>query len=120
MSKVSLECGDNLLSCIALRLPDEMGEGTPVDIIFKETEVALCTGDGKDTSIANRIPCTVISVKSGVIVSEVLLETADGRTFTSIITSDSLKRLNIQAGSSVTALIKSNEISLERKKAHHG
>jgi len=47
-----------------------------------------------------------------VLLSEVTLS-FDGMRFVSIITTDSLKRLEIKTGDAVTALIKANEISIE-------
>ena len=115
MSRVSVACGDDVISCVLLGIPEGVVEGSLVEMVFKETEVALSTGDGSHISIANRFSCRVVQVREGVIVSEVSLATQDGKSLVSIVTTDSLRRLGIKEGNVVTALIKANEVSLERK-----
>lgn len=113
INKVEILCGQTLVSCVTLNLPDAFGVGTGVEVVFKETEVGLGKGVGSMISIANLFACRVVSVEEGEILSEVTLDLA-GETIRSIITTDSLHRLAIVPGDAVTALVKSNEVSLQK------
>ena len=112
INRIIAECNGVPFVCVTLDLADRFKEGSEVAVIFKETEVALAKGADLAISISNKLICTVESVEEGALLSEVLLS-FDGRDFVSIITTDSLKRLDIKVGDSVNALIKANEVSIE-------
>ena len=65
------------------------------------------------TSIRNRLPGTVEEITSDKVVSEVVIKTSAG-TVTSIITTGSVKRMNLKKGDSVFAIIKATEVSVEK------
>jgi molybdopterin-binding protein len=65
------------------------------------------------TSIRNRLSGTVEKVTSDKVVSEVVIKTGAG-TVTSIITTGSVKRINLKKGDSVFAIIKATEVSVEK------
>ena len=113
INRVVADCSGVPLSCVTLDLAEDFKEGGEVAVVFKETEVALARIGSAVISISNMLECSVVSVEEGVILSEVSLE-FKGNRFASIITTDSLKRLNIATGDVVTAMIKANEVSLER------
>jgi molybdopterin-binding protein len=85
--------------------------GNNVDVLFKETEVSLAKGLTGLISLRNRVMTTVKLVRSGVILSEVVLDYR-GQTISSIITTRSIKRLDIKPGDEIEALIKANEVTL--------
>lgn len=66
------------------------------------------------TSIRNRLPGTIEKIVSDKVVSEVLMRTAVG-SVTSIITTDSVKRMNLKEGDTVFAIIKATEVSVEKE-----
>jgi molybdate transport system regulatory protein len=66
------------------------------------------------TSIRNRLPGTIEKIVSDKVVSEVLIRTAVG-SVTSIITTDSVKRMNLKEGDTVFAIIKATEVSVEKE-----
>lgn len=115
INRVVADCSGVPFSCVTLDLAEDFKEGSEVAVVFKETEVALARIGDARISISNMLECVVESVEEGVILSEVTLS-FEGNRFFSIITTDSLKRLNIKTGEVVTALIKANEVSLERVK----
>jgi molybdopterin-binding protein len=65
------------------------------------------------TSIRNRLPGKVEKIISDKVVSEVVINTVAG-TVTSIITTGSVKRMNLKEGDSVFAIIKATEVSVEK------
>ena len=65
------------------------------------------------TSIRNRIPGTIKTIVSGSVVSEITLRTASVDV-TAIITTGSVKRMNLKVGDNVFAIIKATEVSIEK------
>ena len=64
------------------------------------------------TSIRNHLPGTIKQIVSGKVVSEIVIKTAAGLV-TSIITTGSVKRMNLKEGDAVFAIIKATEVSVE-------
>jgi molybdopterin-binding protein len=65
------------------------------------------------TSIRNRIPGTIKTIVSDSVVSELTLRTASAD-ITAIITTGSVKRMNLKVGDNVFAIIKATEVSIEK------
>ena len=65
-------------------------------------------------SIRNRLPGTIEKIISDKVVSEVVIRTAVG-TVTSIITTGSVKRLNLKEGDNVFAVMKATAVSVEKE-----
>lgn len=61
----------------------------------------------------NQLPGRVVEIVHGSVVSEVDIETASG-IVTSIVTSRSLKTLNLQVGHEVLAVFKATEVLLAK------
>jgi len=66
------------------------------------------------TSIRNRLPSTIEKIVSDKVVSEIVIRTAAGNV-TSIITTGSVKRMDLKEGDTVFAIIKATEASIEKK-----
>jgi molybdopterin-binding protein len=65
-------------------------------------------------SIRNRLPGTIEKIVSDKVVSEVVIRTAAG-IVTSIITTGSVKRMNIREGDNVFAVTKATAVSVEKE-----
>jgi molybdopterin-binding protein len=65
------------------------------------------------TSIRNRLTGTIEKIVSDKVVSEIVIQTAAG-SVTSIITTGSVKRMNLKEGDKVFAIIKATEVSVEK------
>jgi len=63
-------------------------------------------------SARNQLQAMVKSVKLGAVMAEVIVELADGQQIVSAITRTSAESLNLQAGDSVVAIIKSTEVMI--------
>ena len=66
------------------------------------------------TSIRNRLPGTIEQIVSDKVVSEIVINTAAGPV-TSIITTGSVKQMNLKKGDAVFAIIKATEVSVEAR-----
>jgi molybdopterin-binding protein len=61
-------------------------------------------------SARNQLKATVKSVKLGSVMAEIVVELPDGQEIVSAITRTSAEGLNLQAGDSIVAIIKSTEV----------
>jgi molybdopterin-binding protein len=66
------------------------------------------------TSLRNRLPGTIKKIVSDNVVSELVIRTAAGDV-TSIITTGSVKRMNLKEGDKVFAIIKATEVSVDKE-----
>jgi molybdate transport system regulatory protein len=66
------------------------------------------------TSIRNRLPGIIEKIVSDKVVSEVVIRTKAGDV-TSIITTGSVKRMNLKQGDTVFVIIKATEVSVEKE-----
>ena len=66
------------------------------------------------TSIRNRLRGTIEKIVSDKVVSEVAIRTDAGH-ITSIITTGSVKRMNLKEGDTVFPIIKATEVSVEKE-----
>lgn len=64
-------------------------------------------------SIRNHLPGTIEKIVSDKVVSEITVRTAAG-VVTSIITTGSVRRMNLKEGDNVFAVIKATEVSIEK------
>ncbi|MGX1850725.1 TOBE domain-containing protein [Streptomyces sp. NPDC055299] len=111
--KVRLAGGQEITAAITLEAVRELGlaAGSAVRTLIKSTEVALATRAVDGVSIRNQIPGTVTDVATGGAMAGVKIAVAGGE-LTAAITKDAVDDLGLAAGSEVTALIKSTEVSL--------
>ena len=114
LSLVKIKVGGIIFTSIIIDTPESdvyFKIGNAVKIYFKETEVIIAKNESFNISIQNKIPCTIISMKLGEILTELHLRFGEFN-IKSLITTNALKTLNLKNGDAVLALIKTNEISL--------
>ncbi len=85
--------------------------GNTINLLFKETEVVIATGSTKNVSLQNQIKGTVKNLEKGTLLSKLTIHTAVGD-IVSVITTKAVYQLDIEQDTAVTAMIKTNEISL--------
>ncbi|MEO0551598.1 MAG: TOBE domain-containing protein [Bacteroidota bacterium] len=113
LSLVKVDVQDTLFSTIIIDTPETLTSlqlGHSVDVIFKESEVAL----GKEPfqiSLQNRVPGNIKKIERNELLSKVELNTAIGM-ITALITTKAVLDLGLLDGEDATALIKTNEIML--------
>ncbi|MFE3765283.1 molybdopterin-binding protein [Streptomyces sp. NPDC059104] len=112
--KVRLEGGQDITAAITLDAVKDLGlaAGSSVKALVKATEVALATGPVEGLSIRNQIAGTVVDIAAGPAMASVKVD-VNGGGLTAAITADAVEALGLAAGSSVVALIKSTEVSLQ-------
>ncbi|GAA0296287.1 TOBE domain-containing protein [Streptomyces polychromogenes] len=112
--KVRLEGGQDITAAITVDAVKELGlaAGSSVKALVKATEVALATGPVEGLSIRNRLAGTVVDVTTGPAMASVKVD-VNGGGLTAAITADAVEALGLAAGSSVVALIKATEVSLQ-------
>ncbi|MFC9293371.1 molybdopterin-binding protein [Streptomyces sp. NPDC057011] len=112
--KVRLEGGQEITAAITTDAAKDLGisTGSSVKALVKATEVALATGPVEGLSIRNQLAGTVADVATGPAMASVKVDVAGGG-LTAAITADAVEALGLAAGSSVVALIKSTEVSLQ-------
>ena len=115
LSLVSVEVGnDLLLNCILIDTPDTaayLACEREVEVLFKETEVVIGLDPVSGISLSNKIPCEILAVKSGKLLTSLELKGPSG-TLHSIISTRSAKALHLTPGKVVWAMIKLNELML--------
>jgi len=94
--------------------PEWLAEGNSVDIIFKETEVALAKNLSGIISMRNRMKCTVQQIELGELLSKISLQFQNNQIISAITTRSAIA-LDLKIGDEVEALVKANEVSLMRK-----
>ncbi|MFD4031216.1 molybdopterin-binding protein [Streptomyces sp. NPDC058637] len=111
--KVRLAGGQEITAAITLEAVEELGlvQGSSVRALVKSTEVSLATGAVEGLSVRNRIPGAVTDVATGGAMARVKVS-VEGGELTAAVTKDAVTDLGLAAGTAVTALIKSTEISL--------
>lgn len=87
-------------------------DDSEVNLLIKESEIAISKHKPVDISISNQVECIIRSINSGEMLCEVVLGFGEC-TLVSMITSESAARLGLCVGDRVFALIKANEIYLE-------
>ena len=61
-------------------------------------------------SARNQFPGTIVSIKGGSVMSEVVIDIGGGHQIVSLITASSAKRLKLKKGGKAVAVIKSTEV----------
>lgn len=108
---VSFEMAKTKLWMTALELPN-IRVGDLVRLGFKSSSVTLAADAPKRISFSNHIKATVESIANGKLLYSVLLNTSDGK-IESIMTHRAFEMLDVKKGASVTAFIKSSEITIQ-------
>jgi len=114
---VDIEAGGHIFSAMMIdsaNHPEWLKANNAVDIIFKETEVALAKNLSGIISMRNRMKCVVQDIERGELLSNVKLQ-FQAYQLTSAITTRAVDALNLKIGDEVEALVKANEVSLMKK-----
>jgi len=114
LSLVKLKVQNTVLTSIVIDTPetsDYLKTGNKIKVIFKETEVILAKKISGIISLQNKIDCIVNSFEKGALLCKIVLNFETAK-ITSVITRNAFDQLDIQENDEITAMIKTNEISL--------
>lgn len=126
ISLVRIRMDDRVFSSVVLDTPATspyLRTANPVKLLFKETEVIIAKTSSLAISVQNKIECVIKTIKKGKILCELALDICDGqaegapasrqrRQIRSIITRNACEQLDLRENDTITALIKTNEVSL--------
>lgn len=107
-------CDGIAMKAIVIETPETaeyLRKGNEINLLFKETEVIIGVGRDHLISLQNKIPGTVALIDQGKLLSRIVVNT-QGCEITAVISSNAVSQLDLQKGSSVTAMIKLNEVML--------
>ena len=93
---------------------EEYQKGDELRLLFKETEVAIATKKLPEISLQNQLEGSIESIESDQILSRLIIQTIHGP-IASVITTSSVRRLQLALGHQVVAMVKTNEIMLSKK-----
>jgi len=108
---VSFEANKQQMQMMALGLNMKVEIGSRVILGAKATNIALAKSISSMISISNQLACVVESLKKGELLCSVKLR-FHHTIIESIITMNSMKKMDIQVGETIIALIKSSELSI--------
>lgn len=114
LSLVKIQAGATVLTSIVIDTPQTapfLKIGSPVNALFKETEVVIGLDQNHAISMQNRLSGTIKSIEHGDLLTKVLVQT-ETNSIASIITTTAVKQLGLTEGMAVQALVKTNEIML--------
>lgn len=114
LSLVKIKVQHTVLTSIVIDTPETahyLKTGNSIKILFKETEVILAKKITGIISLQNKMDCTVDSLEKGKLLCKITLRFGNF-TIASVITRTAFDQLDIQEKDEITAMIKTNEISL--------
>ncbi|MEG3657356.1 TOBE domain-containing protein [Arenibacter palladensis] len=110
---VTMDSGEELVS-VVIDTPESapyLKSGNKVNVLFKETEVAVSTQKELNISIENRIAGNITHIEVGVLLSRLILETKIGEVI-AIISTMSVRQMGLVEKMNVMIMVKLNEIIL--------
>ncbi|NEX14327.1 MAG: transporter [Prosthecochloris sp.] len=113
LHRVTLTGGNHEFTLLTLELGEEYGIGALVEIHFKSAHVSLAKNISGQVSIANRLEATIVSLREGELLAEIVLDSSVGRFF-ALLTAEAVKRMQLVAGDRVTALLKASDLYLSK------
>lgn len=109
---VNFICKDTPLQMVSLDLNDTITKDLKVILTCKPTAIAIGKNIQGELSYTNQLHVTIVSLEIGQLLCTLQLQFQEF-ILESIITTESQKRMQLQTGDTVTALIKSSDLSLK-------
>jgi molybdate transport system regulatory protein len=108
---INLAGGDSIIVAISLETLNDLNLviGTDAVLLINSTDIALVLDDGTlNFSASNRLTCKIIRIQQDEINSEISVLLPGGEILTSVITTQSLKKMALSVGLPVIAIFKAN------------
>lgn len=110
---LSFTCNEVPLKMMSLDLNDTIIKGSQVMLTCKPTAVAIGKNIQGELSFSNQLHVNILSLEIGQLLCTLKLQFGEF-VLESIITTNSQKKLQLQIGDKVTALIKSSDLSIAK------
>lgn len=104
---------NNIFKMMSLDLIENLQIGSRVELLVKPTNISISKKHIEDISLSNQALAKIISINSGELLSNIILEINDTK-LESIITKSSQERLNLKKNDEVNILIKASDLSIYR------
>jgi molybdopterin-binding protein len=114
LSIVQVEALGHTFKAIVIDTPQTapyLREGNNVNMLFKENEVVIAKSFSGLISLQNRFDSIIKALEMGKLLCKVTMD-FQGHQLISLITAHAATQLTLAIGDSVTAMVKTNEISL--------
>jgi molybdate transport system regulatory protein len=114
LSIVKIEAAGHTFKAIVIDTPETspyLSVGNQVNMMFKENEVVIAKAFSGQISLQNRFGSTVRALEMGKLLCKVTMD-FQGFEIISLITAHAATQLNLAIADKVTAMVKTNEISL--------
>ena len=114
LSLVKIKVRHTVFTAIVIDTPETahyLKTGNSIKILFKETEVILAKKITGIISLQNKMECIIDSFEKGKLLCKIILRFGT-YTIASVITRTAFDQLAIEENDEITAMIKTNEISL--------
>lgn len=108
---VTFDFHGTALKMMSLDLSEEIGVGRKVILAVKPSHIAIAKEFSGIVSYSNQLKATIHSCDNGKLLSSIKLRIEDVM-LESIITLDSVLKMDLKAGDEVTAMIKASELSI--------
>ena len=109
---VAFTCCEQTLKMMSLDLDESIQVNKAVSLHFKPTTVSIAKNISGELSIGNQLSVKITSLEIGELLSVLHLSFYE-HTLESIITTSSLKRMDLEVNDNVLALIKSSDLSIK-------
>jgi len=103
---------DTPLSMMSLELSN-IKIGTRVVLSINASHIAIAKDLKGEISLSNKLDCIIKKLDKGKLLSSLTLD-FKGVLLTSIITTNSVNRMNLKGNDTITALIKASELSIQK------
>ncbi len=113
LNLLSFTCNKTTLNMMSLDLSDMVMKDSQVMLTCKPTAIAIGKNIQGELSFTNQLHVKILSIESGELLSVLKLQFEEF-ILESIITADSQKRMQLQVGDKVVALIKSSDLSIAK------
>jgi len=100
------------LSMMSLELSD-INIGTKVILNVNASHISIAKDFKGDISLSNKLDCIIYNLDKGVLLSSLKLN-VKGTIITSIITTNSVNRMNLKEKDKVKAFIKASDLSIQK------
>jgi len=108
---VTFDFYGTMLKMMSLDLSKEIGVGRKVTLAVKPSHIAIAKEFSGMVSYSNQLKATIHSCDNGKLLSSIKLRIEDVM-MESIITLESVLKMDLKAGDEVTAMIKASELSI--------
>ncbi|MEA1955883.1 MAG: TOBE domain-containing protein [Campylobacterota bacterium] len=109
---VKFDFNGQSLSMMSLELNENIKVATKIKLSVKPTNVAIGKDINGKLSHSNQLKAIIKSIQNGKLLSSIVLEFSNEEILESIITKDSVQRLDLKEGDVVTTIIKASDISI--------